>query len=108
MSGRIWADSIEEVRQRIIDRPLNLEGVRALVWGGDDTSSLIFGACKCEDSHNQHATFELDVGSRAASWSIRRVMSGTPEERGVWAVNGIQRAYEERKRQDLRAQRGWA
>ena len=108
MSEKIWADSIEEVRQSIIDRPLELEGVGALVWGGDDTNSLLFGTCKCEDCHNQHATFDLEVGSRAASWSIRRVVSGTPEQRGVWAVNGTLRAYEERERGDLRVQRGWA
>jgi len=90
------------IRARILARPLELEGVSRLVWGGDDTNSLIFGICKCEDCHNEHATFEMEVGDRAAAWSIRRRVTGTPEQRGVWALNGILAAYDDRRQRDTR------
>jgi hypothetical protein len=87
-----------------VDRlALKLEGANFLVWGGDDTHSLIFGTCKCEDCHGD--TLDMEVGSRAASWGIRRRVTGTPEQQGVWALNGILRAYEERRHQDARAER---
>lgn len=88
------------VRERIIARPLSLEGVGHLVWGGDDTNSLMFGTCKCDWCHSD--TLAMEVGGRAASWGIRRRVTGTSEQQGVWALNGILAAYEDRNHRDTR------
>lgn len=91
-------------------RPLtdeDLEGASYLVWGGDDTNSLIFGTCKCEDCHNEHGTFAMEVGDRAARWGIWTGLQRqyTLEDRGRFAANGIRYAYEERRHDDERASR---